>query len=763
MSYPQLQSPIQWSSRLIFTTPQSYRSPPLSNNTSNSSLAAHVSSEASNDSSTSQPKFPRFPSKFTDKIYLPPSVLQALIDKSGSAPLPTPLTFKITNPATNQFTHVGVREFSAPEGTAQLPSNIADRIGLSETQQQQPILIQLVELPKATSLVLSLEDSSYDVDDWKALLEAQLQSTYTTLTKGDTLLINDPSDMSKHYKCLVSDLKPADSALIVDTDIDLEIIPPLNAHNTESSSKGKSKSGGSKIHNGDNDTIDLGSFNLANNTNRIDLPLEQNLVNSSRVKFTIQGWNNTSPINISLKDIDPQNCDPNLVNIFATKSEFDNSPQAYIWSTVSKSTDLRERTLTISQNDPFLQQSQSQENLEDKNNLIYVTIVVEGAPESDFDNVTLHIYQGNSQETSSSSAEIPVDSTQCPNCKQIVPQRSFQLHSTFCERNNIPCPKGCGQIFLRREGIPKAHWHCDECANEGLAVFGNTLVSHELHNSQVHTPAICQSCYQSSMENPNEGLQYEFSNNTALALHKATVCPAKLHICRFCHLKVAQGVASPADMLEGYTGHESFCGSRTTNCDNCRKAVRLRDLANHMKFHEIKRLSNKTSSRLCSNVNCLRAISEKNTSQQPPLGLCSICFGPLHNTTYDPTGSKLKSRIERRYMIQLTRGCGKSFCTNYDACFTANPVKLKMADVMVKVKELMQPDPNDPSKLKVIKFCVDETATKRKMFIDLISQVEMLYSPEWAAEAIDIAKGNEAEARRWLENNAVKLSEQQND
>lgn len=762
MSYPQLQSPIQWSSKLIFTTPQSYQSPPLSSNPSNSSLTAHVSSESSNDSTTSQPQFPKFPAKFTDKIYLPPSVLQALIDKSGSSPLPTPLTFKITNPSTNQFTYVGVREFSAPEGTAQLPSNIAERIGLSENQQMQPILIQLVELPKATSLVLSLEDDSYDVDDWKALLEAQLQSTYTTLTKGETLLINDPSDMSKHYKCLVSDVKPADSVLIVDTDIDLEIIPPLNSHSAESSSKGKSKHGNSNKSFNDNDsTVDLGTFDLANNSNGVDLPLNQHLANSRKIKFTTQNWSNTSPIRISLTGIDPQNFDSNLINIYATNSEFDSPPQAYIWSTVNKATNLRERTLTISENDAFLQQNHNQDNPYGKSNLIYVTIIVEDALESKFDDVVLHISQeNNTQEKSSSKVEIPADSTQCPNCKQIVPQRSFQLHSTFCERNNVSCPKGCGQIFLRREGIPDTHWHCDECANEGLLVFGNTLASHEFHISQIHTPAMCQSCYHNSMENPREGLQYEFSNKTALAFHKATVCPAKLHICRFCHLKTAQGIASPADMLEGYTGHESLCGSRTTNCDTCQKAVRFRDLASHMKFHEIKRLSNKPSSRLCSNVNCLRAIPEKSNSQQPPLGLCSICFGPLHNTAYDPTGSKLKSRIERRYMIQLTRGCGKPFCTNYDACFTANPVKLKMSDVMAKVKELMEPDPNDPNKLKVIKFCVDETATKRKMFIDLVSKVEMLYSPEWAAEAIDIAKGNEAEARRWLEKNAPKLSEQ---
>lgn len=226
MSYPALESPIAWSSRLMFRpvagsslSPPRPRSPP--------SLSASIS--LPNASHTSPPKF-------SDKILLPQSVLQSLLDQSGpSHLLPSPLTFRITNPLTRQFTHVGVREFSADEGTCLIPSVIASRIDLKEGQ---PINIKLVELPKATFLSLEIAESNeldtnqnsyHDVDDWKALLEAQLQSGYTALTKNDTLYISNPSNPSRHYKGLVKELKPDDAVLIINTDIDLDIVPPLDS------------------------------------------------------------------------------------------------------------------------------------------------------------------------------------------------------------------------------------------------------------------------------------------------------------------------------------------------------------------------------------------------------------------------------------------------------------------------------------------------------------------------------------------------------
>lgn len=832
MSFPAVVSPIQWSSRLLFrsvnstpSTPTPSTSTPLSATISSPPSDSHLNLNTSPNSSINNYNYSS--TKFSDKILLPPSVLQSLIDQSSTThSLPSPLTFCITNPLTKQFTHVGIREFSADEGTAIIPSVIASRIGLKE---QQPVYIQLVELPKASFLSLSVSDPSSEdisentlngsnnnasyteVDDWKALLEAQLQSAYTVLTKGDTLYINDPANPSRHFKCLVSELKPADAVLIVDTDIDLDIVHENNTNNElgGSSSKGKFAS---KSNSNSKSTLSKSNFsseplvidfskNPATKATTVTIPQisSEELPNQ---KFVIKSWNKNFPLTISIsnlkneKNTDSPNhditSDPNFLNMFVSPSQFAYSSSAFTWSTLL-TTNQREKTLSIKPTDPYLPSSLPPINSSSDNgdnhsdnqdsHLYAVLSIPQNTPTKfSYHDVIVSFSQDISSSSSSddddgdaSMTDAHPDTKQCQNCQNFVPARSYQLHLTFCERNNIRCPKGCNQLFLRKDGgIPKSHWHCEECQehnnnnNSSLSsIFGNTEQSHQFHIQKVHTPVHCDACEQT------ESL---FSNTIDLALHKTTTCPAKLHICQFCHLKLPQGVASPVDILEGYTGHESFCGSKTTDCPTCKKAVRLRDLSAHMMIHNFQRLSNKPPSNICSNINCLRVLENESPQTKPPYGLCAMCYGPLHNSTHDPTGNRIKQRVERRYVIQLTRGCGKPFCTNYETCATAMGLKLKMPEVMAKVKELMEmkedndesflnsttTTKNDPvnQRFKTVKFCVDETTLKRKMFVDLISEIEHLYSKEWAAKAIHLAKGNEAEARKWLETNAVKISEQ---
>lgn len=571
-------------------------------------------------------------------------------------------------------------------------------------------MVQYAELPKASQLALTVLEDDNEVHDWKALLEAQMQSAYTTLTKGDTLVIPDPTNSQHFFQCLVTDLKPADAVCIVDTDIDLDIITPARP---QSSSK--------------SDTIDNTPIELKAGGAPA---LIKQLSRAQNQTILLKSWNADQPLTISLESLEKETAAG--INLFVGVSEYATSPNAFLWSTIMSS-GTKEKTITITPSDPYL-------FINDK--ITSEIVICVHAEEETYTNIVVSTTQNQDVEMADAAPILQGDSKECSNCHKFVPARSYQLHLTFCERNNIACPNGCGQLFLRLDGgVPESHWHCSECSD---SVYGNTAESKQIHDLYAHTPVpTCLACHSSA----------GFSNRIALALHQATTCPNKFHICRFCHLKLPQETASPVDILEGYSGHESHCGSRTTDCPKCKRAVRMRELRSHMEYHNMERLANSKAPAICSNLNCVRTLAS-NTDSKATLGLCAICFGPLHSTVYDPTGAKLTQRLERRYLIQLTRGCGRAWCANTTACATASPVKLSMPQVMTRVQELLA----GGSQRHL--FCVDEMTTKRKTFVDFLAEGEQVYTREWIAKAIEQTKGNESAARGWLEDNAIKISEQ---
>lgn len=370
----------------------------------------------------------------------------------------------------------------------------------------------------------------------------------------------------------------------------------------------------------------------------------------------------------------------------------DTGPSSFIWSTLDGSVDIQA-------SNPFGQELYiwSEDDLTVENHVIEIDDDHEMADDA------------------------PADSTKCPTCNNYIPNQSYTLHSNFCARNNIPCDKFdiCGHVFKRGESRD-SHWHCESCEK-----FGDGLESRDTHVHYSHTvPDPC-------------GCGFQASNNTTLALHNHTECPLTLHECRFCHLRVPRDVASARDLISGYSGHESACGAKTTDCHVCKKPVRLRDLLSHQKLHTLA-TRDKIAPELCSNILCIRSRGSN------ALDLCDACFGPLYSSVNDPSGARLKSRVERRYVIQMTKGCGKSSCRNSYCVSSGLLAKPTMAQVMGLIKEVSAPS-----------FCVDEKTTKRKNFVDF--QVEnSQYSREWLSVAIEENKGNEQEAVKWLEYNAPK-------
>ncbi|ANB15130.1 polyubiquitin-binding protein UFD1 [Sugiyamaella lignohabitans] len=692
--------PIVWSSRLKVFLPEEQVSDRSASRFSTPPLSSTISQ-----------------SSHTDKILLPPSTLESLLSQisNDAGLLPSPLLFKLTNPLNKKVTHVGVREFSAEEGTVQVPAVVARNLGLQNSNDI--LFINLVSLPKGTSLTLKTSSTGELVEnvDWKSLLESRLHGSFTALTKGDVLTVSHPSLPGKNIDFTIEKLEPTNNShavCIIDTDLDLEVIE-VNDGNSNGSRE--TVSGSIRGQNSNQSSV-------AGRRDPIPLSVNEHPVNvkglqPSEVAYFSVAYDindNSLPLEVSLDNISVD--DSSSLVMFMGLEEANISPDSFLWSNLNSPG----TSLTVSSDDPFLEKYRNL-NQSSLQAIFYVKVISYQTPASFVIQAKTEAvnYVDSGQESSSNTSK-------CTNCLQMISIHSFARHVAFCERNNILCPEGCGRVFSRREGIPTTHWHCHDHNTSGDSEF-----SKKLHSDWFHTAMSCPGCGS------------DHANHILLSQHRATNCPAKLHICRFCHILLPQELASAADFLQGLTGHESYCGNRTTDCEICKRVVRLKELQTHLEFHRLDRLR-EPAPILCSNANCPRLITSTSSNV---LGLCGICYGPLHSTLLDSDGSKLKQRIERRYVIQLTRGCGKPWCMN-EHCASTRPKKRSIAEIMsTDVKFLMAESAN-----KKFWFCVDETATKRKLFVQFQSQ-NGIFSDASCARAIEQAKGNESEAVRWLESN----------
>lgn len=319
-------------------------------------------------------------------------------------------------------------------------------------------------------------------------------------------------------------------------------------------------------------------------------------------------------------------------------------------------------------------------------------------------------HSGSESTTASSSTD-----SLCPHCGKAVPQQSLLLHSSFCARNSAKCDS-CSRVFSGQRQVPKSH-----------------VILHEINNG-FESEVECDDCHKFSTTQPS-----------AMAFHKATVCPSKLHICQFCHLLLPQEHTSPVDEAQGLTGHEAVCGTRTTDCYVCQKPVRLRNLAVHLTEHDARRRARKAPI-MCANQNCPNVFTD--SSHQSPFGLCAHCFGPLSVPGQNADMGKISQRIERRLVLQLMRGCGKSWCLNeYCPIGTGGTKKWTAADAVRTAKELIAENN--------FSFCVDEISTRKQMFVKLGGE----FAQGWRGLAINTC-GSEYEATQWLEKNANRIDEQ---
>ncbi|ELR19783.1 ubiquitin fusion degradation protein, putative [Acanthamoeba castellanii str. Neff] len=125
------------------------------------------------------------------------------------------------------------------------------------------------------------------------------------------------------------------------------------------------------------------------------------------------------------------------------------------------------------------------------------------------------------------------DTTLCKNCQRRVPTAAFTMHSAFCERNNVCCMK-CGRAVKVSEK--------------------------EKHDQEFHAQVECGEC----------GATVEL---TELGAHLENYCPQRSVPCHYC------GLMTKATQLDE---HQEYCGTRTEECEKCRRCIMYKDLPQHI-------------------------------------------------------------------------------------------------------------------------------------------------------------------------------------
>jgi hypothetical protein len=174
--------------------------------------------------------------------------------RQTSQHLPNPLMFRLANQRNGNVVYAGIREFSANEGEVGISGYLRDALGIKEEEATihkekeglqngmddltneadamaldetddtaLRITVKAHQLPKGTYVRLRPLEAGYNPGDWKALLERQLRSNYTTLTRGAILSVRGAAG-GQDFRLLVDTFRPGGEGIcVVDTDLEVDI------------------------------------------------------------------------------------------------------------------------------------------------------------------------------------------------------------------------------------------------------------------------------------------------------------------------------------------------------------------------------------------------------------------------------------------------------------------------------------------------------------------------------------------------------------
>lgn len=687
------------------------------------------------------PNLPRF----SDKAIFPPSVLSLIIGHHEND-LPHPLIFRLLTSSSS--CHVGVKEFSSPDEVVILPESIIDKLLVGQ-ESVDTISIRLeTAIPKATFLTLKPLQFYPEITNWKYYLESKLPSLYTTLTKNEHLVIEG----EHQYELLIEDCNAA-TVCIIDTDIVLDVIPLNDIMANQQLEFDKNLNYLNNIEEIDHELevydlspigksmtprlfkIDITKFKQQFITIELLMDASEFIKNDYSTLFNVDLVAGLDKL-INLENFQYTTIDDD----FTIQKNLNNGGSNRFKSIVI---DLKDDSIVNK-----LHKGQEETDDEGKNpeRFIYLIPFTWESASS----ITIRVIDG-VKPTESYVESIEEGLVKCKNCLKSISKLKLPLHEAFCYRNNKLC--SCGQVFLRE--IPSNHWHCGPCDNDSL-MNGNLTLLKFKHDKLHHLDSYqCDKCQTTN-----------YSNFLDLVLnHKGKDCPMKLHECKFCHLILPQEETTFEDKFVNLTHHENTCGNKTTECYKCNKLLRTKDLNKHLKLHDLDKQQfneiNQLTFNKCSNLNCINQVDTRDTNE---LGLCVICYGPLYIPQHDPTNIKLQSRLERKYMIQLSKGCGSSWCQNQE-CLTGNKSipKRSIKELLKHINEELFPQISHPA-LPINKnkstgpnqlwFCVNQSVSDKKHLVDKLV-FEQQYNTAIIYKAVNQVGSDEDAVRAWLLENGA--------
>ncbi|KAH9311747.1 hypothetical protein KI387_026782 [Taxus chinensis] len=473
---------------------------------------------------------------FGDKIKLPPSCFDELSTQGALDKGPMLFELSTVNEPENSVsmeqktTHSGVLEFTASEGFAELPPQLWQN--LFPVNSNSPLIrIRYVRLPKGIYAKLQPEVLGFsDIPNHRAVLETTLRQ-HAALSEGDLLLVHHGG---MEYRLRVLELKPDSSISVLETDIEVDITEP--------------------------------SAVAANMGHGMLIPL---VLGKPETGVVEEGKYNYYKFSIDSKIYeDAADGDLNiLVNLVMDNNDTNGDADLYVshhpflfptqhqhqWS----SHDVGTKVVCLTGRGISLTADTYSIGVFGFRGISNYKITIDCQPSVQSGAVGQKV--GTDLVSSSQKG---ADAEQCQNCKQLVPARTIALHEAYCKRHNIVCQyKSCG-VILRRDEAGK-HVHCSKC--------GKAFQQEEMgkHIKVFHEPLHC-GC--------GEVLEKE-----EMVIHQSSVCPLRVVTCRFCGDMVPAGNTPDdvRDRIRGYSEHESLCGSRTSPCDFCGRAIMLKEMDLH--------------------------------------------------------------------------------------------------------------------------------------------------------------------------------------
>ncbi|KAF7697654.1 Ubiquitin fusion degradation protein 1 like protein [Cucumispora dikerogammari] len=178
-------------------------------------------------------KMPReSPHNYGGKVILPEFILEILTFSS----IPLPWTFKISNPQSQLTTHVGVLDFTAPFGKIIVPRWLFKQLSLINNINNNEISLKYKSITPGKFCQLLPQQASWsEVENAKKTLEYNLVN-YPILTEGDTIDLNFEDYGIMGFTVLQVD-NPRGMIYIIDTDLSVDLKPPLDTEGEDLSNK----------------------------------------------------------------------------------------------------------------------------------------------------------------------------------------------------------------------------------------------------------------------------------------------------------------------------------------------------------------------------------------------------------------------------------------------------------------------------------------------------------------------------------------------